>query len=167
MVIVKEASNKKPVVNKEKIMSANVVSVEQKQIMKYVVNGVIGGLVGGVVFGMMMAMMGMLPMVAMLVGSQSPIVGALVHMVISGAIGFAYGLVLFLTNFEFSVGFAIISGMVNGVIWWVLGALILMPLGLGMTEMVFKIGTDQWFSLMGHVIYGVVAGLVFRSLMKK
>jgi hypothetical protein len=42
-----------------------------------------------------------------------------------------------------------------------------MPPGLGMTEMVFKIGTDQWFSLMRHVIYDVVAGLVFRSLMKK
>lgn len=166
-IIVKGLEHKKTMSMKENKMSANVVSGEQKQMVKYVVNGVIAGLVGGVVFGMMMAMMGMLPMVAMLVGSQSPIVGVLVHMVISAAIGFAYGLVLFLTNFEFSIGFAIVSGMVNGIVWWVLGALILMPLGLGMNEMVFKIGTDQWFSLMGHVIYGVVAGLVFRSLIKK
>lgn len=148
-------------------MSANAISVEQKQIGKYVVNGVISGLAGGVVFGMMMAMMGMLPMIAALIGSQSVVVGALLHMVISAAIGFAYGLVLFFLQFKLSLGFAIISGMVNGVFWWVLGALILMPLGLGMTEMVLKVGTDQWFSLMGHVIYGVVAGLVFRGLAKK
>lgn len=148
-------------------MSANAISVEQKQIGKYVVNGVISGLAGGVVFGMMMAMMGMLPMVAALIGSQSAVVGVLVHMVISAAIGFAYGLVVSFMNVKFSLGFAIISGMMNGVVWWVLGALILMPLGLGMTEMVLKVGTDQWFSLMGHVIYGVVAALVFRALIKK
>jgi hypothetical protein len=29
---------------------------------------------------------------------------------------------------------AIVAGMVNGVIWWVLGALVLMPLGLGMAQ---------------------------------
>jgi uncharacterized membrane protein YagU involved in acid resistance len=88
-------------------------------------------------------------------------------MVISAAIGFAYGLVVFFMKVKISLGFAIISGMINGVVWWVLGALILMPLGLGMTEMVLKVGTDQWFSLMGHLIYGVVAGLVFRGLAKK
>ena len=95
-------------------------------------------------YGMMMAMMGMLPMVAGLVRSDSAVIGAVVHMMISAAIGASYGGALTLGRFRLGTGFAIISGMVNGVIWWVLGALILMPIGLGMTDMVFQIGTAQW-----------------------
>jgi uncharacterized membrane protein YagU involved in acid resistance len=127
--------------------------------------GGIAGLGGGVVFGMLMAMMGMLPMVAMLVGSQSAVVGFLVHMVISAGIGGFYGLIA--NRLPRTVGTGIVAGMVNGIVWWVLGALILMPLMLGMAAMVLKIGTDQWFSLMGHVIYGIVTGLLFIPVSKR
>ena len=51
--------------------------------------------------------------------------------------------------------------------WWVLGALILMPLGLGMANMIFQIGTTQWLSLMGHLIYGMVTGLLFVVLSRR
>jgi len=135
--------------------------------IKSLVSGVIAGLGGGVVFGMMMAMMGMLPMVAGLVGPQSPLVGAVGHMAISAAIGAFYGLAVTIGHFDLTWGFAIVSGMVNGIIWWVLGALILMPLGLGMSSMVFAIGSAQWLSLMGHVIYGIVAALLFIPLIHR
>lgn len=147
-------------------MSA-VSTVQQVDLSKGIVKGAIAGLGGGVVFGMMMAMMGMLPMVAGLVGSESPVVGALVHMVISAAIGAFYGAALTLGRFKLSTGFAVVSGMINGVIWWVLGALILMPIGLGLANMVFQIGTTQWLSLMGHLIYGVVTGLLFVWLIRR
>lgn len=147
-------------------MSA-VSTVQQADLSKGIVRGVIAGLGGGVVFGMMMAMMGMLSMVAGLVGSESPVVGALVHMVISAAIGAFYGAALILGRFTLSTGFAVISGMINGVIWWVLGALIMMPIGLGMANMVFQIGTAQWLSLMGHLIYGIVTGLLFVWLVRR
>lgn len=136
-----------------------------RSLVSSIIAGGIAGLGGGVVFGMLMAMMGMLPMVAMLVGSQSAIVGFLVHMVISAGIGGFYGLVA--SRLPKTVGTAIVAGMVNGIVWWVLGALILMPLLLGMAAMVLQIGTDQWFSLMGHVIYGVVTGLLFIPLSKR
>lgn len=45
-----------------------------------------------------------------------------------------------------------------------------MPLMLGMSNMVFQIGETQWMSLMGHVIYGVITGLRFIAvgqMMKK
>lgn len=142
-------------------------AVQQSGLSKGIVKGAVAGLGGGVVFGMMMAMMGMLPMVAGLVGSQSPGIGALVHMLISAAIGALYGAVLTLGRLKSSTGFAIISGMINGVIWWVLGALIMMPIGLGMANMVFQIGTAQWLSLMGHLIYGIVAGLLFVWLVRR
>ncbi len=44
-----------------------------------IISGIVGGLVGGVAFGLMMAMMGMLSMIAGLVGSNSSLVGFLVH----------------------------------------------------------------------------------------
>jgi uncharacterized membrane protein YagU involved in acid resistance len=130
-----------------------------------VIAGAIAGLGGGIVFGMMMAMMGMLPMVAMLVGSQNPLIGFIVHMGISAAIGGVYGLVA--RRFPATAGTAVVAGAVNGVIWWVLGALVLMPLMLGMTDMVFQIGGAQWMSLIGHLVYGVVTGLLFLPLNKR
>jgi len=136
-----------------------------RSLVSSIVAGAIAGLGGGVVFGMMMAMMGMLPMVAMLVRSESAVVGFLVHMVISAGIGAFYSLVA--SRLPKTVGVGIVAGAVNGMVWWVLGALILMPLMLGMGEMVLKIGQTQWLSLMGHVIYGIVTGLLFIPLSKR
>jgi uncharacterized membrane protein YagU involved in acid resistance len=138
---------------------------QNPSLVKSAIAGAIAGLGGGAVFGMMMAMMGMLPMVAMLAGSQDPMVGFGVHMAISAVIGGIYGLGA--GRLPLSSGMGIIAGAVNGVVWWVLGALVMMPLMLGMGNMVFQIGQAQWMSLMGHLIYGVVTSLLFISLSKR
>jgi uncharacterized membrane protein YagU involved in acid resistance len=62
---------------------------------------------------------------------------------------------------------SLIAGAVNGIVWWVLGALILMPMMLGMSAMVLQIGGDQWMSLIGHLIFGVVTALAFLPLSKR
>ncbi len=49
----------------------------------------------------------------------------------------------------------------------VLGALILMPIGLGMINLIFVIGQTQWLSLMGHVIYSLITAYVFIPLAKR
>ncbi len=128
-------------------------------------SGAIAGLAGGVVFGMMMGMMGMLPMVGMLVRQNNAVIGFIVHIGISAFIGAVFGLVA--GRFTLNATNAIIGGMINGVVWWVLGALVLMPLFLGMTQMVFIIGQAQWLSLMGHLIYGLVTSFVFIPLVKR
>lgn len=127
--------------------------------------GLVAGLGGGMVFGMLMAMMGMLPMVAGLVKSDSPIVGFMVHMGISAFIGAVYG--LFAGRLPASWIAVALAGAVYGMIWWVLGALIAMPIGLGMSQMVFVIEQPQIMSLMGHVIYGVITALLFVPLSKR
>lgn len=127
--------------------------------------GIVAGLGGGVVFGMLMAMMNMLPMVAGLVRSDSAVVGFLVHMGISAFIGAVYG--LFAGRLPANWIVVVIAGAVYGMIWWVLGALISMPILLGMSQMVFQIGQPQIMSLMGHVIYGVVTALLFVPLSKR
>lgn len=124
--------------------------------------GAIAGLGGGLVFGLMMGMMGMLPMVGMLVRQENALVGFIVHMIISAFIGATFGAIA--TRLPSGWASAIIGGGVYGIVWWVLGALILMPLLLGMTQMVFVIGGLQWMSLLGHVIYGVTTGVLLVPL---
>lgn len=129
------------------------------------VAGALAGLAGGVVFGMLMGMMGMLPMIAMLVRQDSVAVGFAVHMVISAFIGAVYGLIA--ARLPGTVRAAVAAGMLNGMFWWVAGALVLMPLGLGMASQVLAVGPTQWMSLMGHLIYGIVTALAFRTLPKR
>lgn len=132
---------------------------------KSVVNGILGGLAGGLVFGLMMAMMNMLPMVGMLIGQENAVIGFGVHMAISAFIGAVYGVVAVRLPLNWTT--TLIAGVVNGVFWWVAGALIAMPLMLGMNEMVFVIGEMQWMSLMGHMIFGVIAAAVFHLLRQR
>jgi len=148
-------------------MSATIVSPNKgnASVTKLARTGAIAGLAGGLVFGMMMGMMGMLPMVGMLVRVENAVVGFIVHMAISAFIGAVYGVVA--GRFPLNALNALIGGAINGVVWWVLGALILMPLLLGMTQMVFVIGQAQWLSLMGHIIYGLVTSFVFIPLAKR
>jgi hypothetical protein len=116
--------------------------------------GALGGLLGGLAFGVMMQMMDMLPMVAMMVGSESVIVGWGVHLAISVTLGIGFGLVS-VRGFG-SWGRGIATGVGYGVVWWVLGALLAMPARLGMP--VFALDTMAWQSLMGHMVFGAILG---------
>lgn len=124
--------------------------------------GVLGGLAGGVPFGLMMAGMGMMPLIGKLIRIENATVGWGVHLFISAVVGALYG--HFAPAFSKTWGSATIAGVVYGVIWWVLGALILMPAILGMTQMIFVIGQTQWMSLIGHIIFAVILALVFKAL---
>jgi hypothetical protein len=122
--------------------------------------GIIGGLVGGVVFGILMQITDMIPMVAMLVGSEAMAVGWLVHLGIAAFIGATFA-VLF-GRYATSVGASTAFGAGYGVVWWVLGGLILMPARLGID--LFMFNTMAWQSLIGHVIYGLLLGGVHGLL---
>lgn len=134
-------------------------------------SGAVAGIAGGIVFGILMAMMGMLPMVGMLIGVESAFVGFLVHLVNSAIIGAIFGVLAW--GFADKIGPVLGAGMVYGVFWWVLGALIVMPLWLSVTadpmmrDMVFVVERDQWLSLMGHLIFGLAAAGVLYGLRRR
>lgn len=128
-----------------------------------VANGIVGGLAGGVLFGILMQMMDMIAMVAMLVDSTSVVVGWLVHLTISALIGASFAVLL--GGLATGWGKAAALGVGYGVVWWVLGALLLMPARLGMD--VFVLNKMAWQSLMGHLIYGLTLGLVFAALSRR
>jgi hypothetical protein len=116
------------------------------------VGGVVGGLIGGLVFGLMMALMGMMPMIASLVGSQSVVVGWILHLVISLFIGVTFALLF--GDRSTTYGAALLWGVVYGIVWWVLGPL---PTMMGMPPFMFNSMTMM--SLLGHILFGALAGL--------
>lgn len=122
--------------------------------------GALGGVAGGVPMGLMMGMNGFLPTVGSLIGIPNVTAGFIVHMFISVAVGVLYG--HFAPIFSQTWKSTTIAGMVYGIIWWVLGALIAMPFLLGTP--LFFIGIGQWMSLMGHIMYTVIMALVFKAL---
>jgi uncharacterized membrane protein YagU involved in acid resistance len=125
--------------------------------------GILGGVAGGIVFGIMMAAMGMLPMVAMLVGSESAIVGLGVHLLISIAIGISLTLTLGPRLMTTPLlGLAV--GAAYGGLWWVLGPLLIMPAMMGMP--LFTIDTAALWSLLGHAVYGAILGIVAAAVIK-
>lgn len=127
------------------------------------VAGTAAGLLGGVVFGVMMTAMGMMGTIAGLVGSESIVVGWLVHLVISVVFGIAYALVLGAETRSYGRGVGF--GAVYGVVIWVVGPLLIMPLWMGMPA--FVIEQPQIMSLIGHLMYGVVVGVTYHAVSLK
>jgi uncharacterized membrane protein YagU involved in acid resistance len=125
--------------------------------------GAVGGLVGGVIFGLLMQAMDMIPMVAQLVGSTSSAVGWLIHLAISAFIGVSFAVLL--GQAASTLARAAVLGLGYGMLWWVLGALLLMPARLGMP--VFELSTTAWQSLMGHVMFGLALGVVYGQLSRR
>lgn len=118
---------------------------------------VVAGVVGGIVFGAMMHMQGMIGMIAGLVGAEGAGVGWAVHLVFSAIIGAGFGLTLARAVHSWGTGLGL--GAVYGAIWWVLGALTIMPLWMGMPP--FQVNETALRSLVGHLVYGVVLGGVY------
>ncbi|HEY1154722.1 MAG TPA: hypothetical protein VGE95_00270 [Arthrobacter sp.] len=124
--------------------------------------GVTGGIAGGLIFGVLMAMMGMLPMIASMVGSNSALVGFGIHMVISILIG--VGLTVPFAGLLTTYGRGTLIGMAYGAFWWVLGPLLIMPMMLGMP--LFMVNATAGWSLMGHLIYGIILAVVAVRVLK-
>ncbi|MBI3927525.1 MAG: hypothetical protein HY319_18445 [Armatimonadetes bacterium] len=135
--------------------------------------GAAGGLLSGLVFGVMMQMMNaptpeggempMMAMVAQVVRSESLAVGWLYHLFNSAVIGALFGWLL--DSRVHGVASAAGWGAGYGVFWWLLGALILMPVMLGMPAfaplMMEPMRPVAMGSLVGHLMFGVILGLAY------
>lgn len=93
--------------------------------------GAAAGLVGGLLFTLVMLQIGFLPTVARLVGSDSELVGFVVHLVIAEVVGAFYGVLFRRQAFDPSAGIG--WGVSYGFVWWILGPLTLAPVILGAT----------------------------------
>jgi len=143
------------------------------------VAGTVGGLAAGVVFGIMMQMMtaptpdgGRMPMinmVGMIVGSPTAGAGWLYHLFNSAVIGAIFAWVLGPRSYNYAAGLG--WGAAYGLLWWVLGGLILMPVFLGMPAfaplMMAEMRMVAMGSLVGHLIYGLILGAVYVGLTRR
>lgn len=133
---------------------------------KSITTGAIGGLAGGAVFGAMMGMQGMLPMVAMLVGSESAMVGLLIHMLNSAIIGGLFAVTLGARATNLVSGTKM--GLAYGITWWFLGPLLIMPIALGMGPQLSLSGMQgATQSLVGHIVFGGILGATFPLIAKR
>jgi uncharacterized membrane protein YagU involved in acid resistance len=121
--------------------------------------GAAAGLVAGIPLGIIMQATDVMPMVADLISDPSTGLGWLVHLFNSALFGAIFA-VLF-SRWIARPGAAIGLGLLYGIAWWVLGALVIMPAWLGMSEMIFQIGANQWWSLLGHLLYGLLLGMLY------
>jgi uncharacterized membrane protein YagU involved in acid resistance len=138
--------------------------------------GVFAGLVSGIVFGIMMQLMtaptpeggrvSMMVMIAMVVRSQSVVVGWAFHLFVSAVFGAVFGIVLGMRANNYRSG--AIWGISYGVFWWVFGALIAMPVLLGMPPFASlrmpEMRPVAMGSLVGHIIWGVILAELYVRL---
>lgn len=125
--------------------------------------GAVGGLAGGLVFGMVMAVMGMLVTLAGMVHSASPIVGLGIHLMISIVFGLVFALVG--VPWLSSWSRALVAGAIYGVIVWVFGPLIMMPIMLG--GALFAFGPVTVLNLMGHLVYAMILAAVAFLIVRR
>ncbi len=136
------------------------------EIMDRGLRGAFAGLLGGSVFGVWMAEKGGLAAIASMGGGSSPLLGLVMHLVISMGIGASFA-VLF---FRLAVGLipSILWGLVYGFIWWFLGPLTLMSLMMGACLQWTASAVGQTIqSLIWHLVFGVVLGVSYGAVRRE
>jgi hypothetical protein len=122
--------------------------------------GVVAGLPLGIIMQVrdadpkMMPGIQMIEQVGDLISDPSTGLGWLIHLFNSALFGAVF--VLLFSRLLTQRGPAMVLGLLYGAAWWVVGALWIMPAWLGMSDMVFHIGANQWWSLAGHLVYGLL-----------
>ncbi len=130
------------------------------RMVRGLVVGSLAGLVGGWFFGLWMAQTGFFIVVAGLVNSNSRGVGVALHFLIAATIGASFGL-LFARDVR-GYGSSLGWGVGYGLLWWFVGPLTLLPLlQHHMPLWTYQPGAQLFGSLVGHIIYGVVLGLLY------
>lgn len=129
-------------------------------------NGAAASLAGGLVFSIVLLVTDALPQVAVLAGSSSVILGFVITILISAAVGMSYGVLFRYEAPDFGSGVA--WGLVYGLIWWFIGPMTLMP--------VLLTGTFSWTTqaadsllpaLIGLLAYGAATAVVFLLLERR
>jgi uncharacterized membrane protein YagU involved in acid resistance len=134
--------------------------------------GVVASVVAGAVMGVMLTTM-MRPVIAAAIpalwGLDGLTAGWLVHLVNSAIFGVVFAAVAVqpsVRGYVDSLGSSLATGVVYGVAVWVVGAVVVMPLWLQAVGFpnAPALPNVSMGSLVGHVVYGAVLGLVFPYL---
>ncbi|NUQ98652.1 MAG: hypothetical protein HOY79_19560 [Streptomyces sp.] len=127
-------------------------------------SGLVGGIGMGIWFSVSKPMMNtsIIKMIAGLLGSDNAVAGWLIHLAIALSAGLAFGVLL--GRWAQNMMPAVVLGLAYGVVWWVLGALWIMPANLGMP--VFKWNDVTKSSFGAHLLFGLLLGLAYFCIAK-
>ena len=129
---------------------------------KLVKASLIGSTVAGVAFGIYLQVTGMIPVLASMLGSESLALGWILHMMISWIFGLGYGAMTMLSSRYYMLG------VLHGVIIWVIGPLLVMPMMMGMGPMIGQMfAGEQLMSLVTHLAFSLILATVFRRLVRQ
>jgi uncharacterized membrane protein YagU involved in acid resistance len=130
---------------------------------KAIIIGGLAGLLGGWAFSIWFSQHHAFLLIAGIVDSNASAVGILLHYTIAFLIGASYG-ILFQCD-VYSSGSGLCWGMAYGIFWWFLGPLTLLPLLLHHpVDWSYQYAEAFFGSLIGHIIYGILLGLVYSLL---
>jgi hypothetical protein len=128
-----------------------------------IIVGGMAGIAGGWAFGKWMAQVNFYPLIAGLVHSDSMMVGVTLHFVFAVIIGASFG-ALFQRDVS-GYGSCMGWGAGYGLFWWFLGPLTILPIWQGTRPDWSNDRASALFgSLIGHVIYGLIVGLIYASV---
>ena len=125
--------------------------------------GAVAGIVGAVVFGGALVGQGLPGSIAAVFRLQGVTLGWLIHLTLGAIIGGFYGLWFPARPGPSRLTDALASGAIYGFVWWCLGAMTLAPLlQTGQISWTAAAAGDAFPSLIGHLFYGMVTGVVFE-----
>jgi len=128
--------------------------------------GAVAGCVGGIIASPVLLATGALPKIAGLDTTFIGFRGLLLHLLVSAAIGMAYGLLF--RNEASSLGLGIAWGWVFGLIWWFAGPMTILPLLFtGVADWSTDAASALLPSLMGHLIYGAATAFAFLMMERR
>lgn len=124
---------------------------------KKIAAGLVGGLIGGLGFDAVMRALSMIAFGATAVHAADPAVGWLVYPVYGIAIGACFGWLLHGQTLD-DVRAALVGGL-YGLGWWIIAEVILMS-----TSAIDRARDVALPLLVGHVVYGVILGVVWSQI---
>lgn len=127
------------------------------------VAGMLAGLIGGVILGLVLRAQDTPG--GILGGVELPAAGAgwAVHLLLSALLGFGFGAIFRYQPYSYAT--TVSSGLLYGLLWWMLGPLTLLPLLLGESPIWSLTDASSVFpSLIGSVLFGGMTGLSFYLL---
>jgi uncharacterized membrane protein YagU involved in acid resistance len=128
-----------------------------------IVGGALAGIAGGWAFGKWMEQVNFYPLIAGLIGSNSRMVGESLHFLFAVIIGITFAL-LFQREAR-GYGSSMACGAAYGIFWWFLGPLTILPLwSRRPLDWSSSHASDLFGSLIGHIVYGVIVGLLYAAV---
>lgn len=135
-----------------------------------IVRGIVAGLLAGVVLGVLLHVMvgfglgpgqvSMMSLVAHALGTDRLSAAWLIHLGVSAGLGALFALLLGRRGEAWDAGAA--WGLAYGIAWWIVAALVLLPLGLGLPilaplrqSVLFPFAVS---TLMGSIFFGAIMG---------